>query len=105
MNAKSLTRHTELLSLVGRLILVQDVLSSIIVYWLGLAPIPVSVLNKLRIMAFNFLWGSSGNKHHYHLVNWKTLAWPKEYGGWGIKNLHWFSIALRLKKYVVGSSE
>ena len=33
----------------------------------------------------------------YHLSNWKYLTWPKENGGWGIKNLNWFSIALRLK--------
>ena len=72
-------------------------LSSIPVYWLGLAPIPVSVLNKLRCLAFDFLWGSSRNKHRCHLANWKKLSWPKEYGGWGIKNLYWFSIALRLK--------
>ena len=27
----------------------------------------------------------------------EDLSWPKELGGWGIKNLHLFSIALRLK--------
>ena len=48
---------------------------------------------------FVFLWGSSGNKHRYHLSNWQHLTWPKEYGGWGIKNLHWFNIALRLKNF------
>ena len=53
----------KLLSLGGHLILVQSVLSSLPVYWLGLAPIPVSVLNKLRNLTFAFLWGSSGNKH------------------------------------------
>ena len=78
----------KLLSLGGRLILVQAVLSSIPVYWLGLAPIPVSVLNKLRSLTFAFLWGSSGNNHKYHLSNWKHLSWPKKNGGWGIKNLH-----------------
>ena len=53
----------KLLSLGGRLIMVQAVLSGLPVYWLGLAPIPVSVLNKLRSLTFAFLWGSSGNKH------------------------------------------
>ena len=48
------------LSLGGCLILVQAVLSSIPVYWLGLAPIPASVTNKLRSITFAFLWGSSG---------------------------------------------
>ena len=87
------------LSLGGCLILVQAVLSSIPVYWLGLAPIPVSVLNRLRSITFAFLWGSTGIRHKYHLTCWKQLSWPKENGGWGIKNLHWFSIALRLKNF------
>ena len=64
----------KILSLGGRLTLVQYVLSSIPVYWLGLAPIPVSVLNKLGCLAFDFLWGSSSNKYRYHLVNWKKLT-------------------------------
>ena len=78
----------KLLSLGGRLTLIQAVLSSIRVYWFGLAPIPVSVLNKLRSLTFAFLWGSSDNKHRYHLSDWKCLSWSYSYGGWGIKNLH-----------------
>ena len=49
----------KLLSLGGKLILVQSVLSSLPVYWLGLAPIPASILHKLRSIMFAFLWGSS----------------------------------------------
>ena len=44
-----------------------------------------------------FLWGSSENHRRYHLISWQKLSWHKEYEGWGIKNLHWFSISLRLK--------
>ena len=87
----------KLLSLGGRLILVQSVLSSIPVYWMGLAPIPTSILHKLRSIMFDFLWGSSDNKSRYHLVSWRDLSWPKELGGWGIKNIQWFSISLCLK--------
>ena len=81
------------------MVLVQSVLSSIPVYWMGLAPLPVSILHKLRSITFAFLWGSSGNTHKYHLVSWSDLSWPKKYEGWGIKNLHWFNIALRLKTF------
>ena len=86
----------KLLSLGGRLTLVQAVLTSTPVYWMGLAPIPVSILNKLKSLAFAFLWGSSDHKRRYHLTNWQILSWPKFHGGWGIKHLPWFSIALRL---------
>ena len=57
------------LSLGGRLVLVQAVLSNLPVYWLGLDPIPISVLNKLRSLTFAFLWGSTGDKHRYHIVS------------------------------------
>ena len=92
------------LSLGGRLVLVQAVLSSLLVYWLALAPIPASALDKLRRLTFAFLWGPSGENHKYHLTNWMNLSWPKEAGGWGIKNLPWFSTALRLKKVLDGFS-
>ena len=77
--------------------LVQPILTSIPIYWMGLAPILVSILNKLRSLAFDYLWGSSDHNRRFHLTNWKSLSWPKYHGGWGIKNLPWFSIALRPK--------
>ena len=46
----SLWTH-KMLSLGGRLILIQSVLSSIPVYWMGLAPIPASTLHKLMGLA------------------------------------------------------
>ena len=58
----------KLLSLGGCLILVQAILSSLPFYWLGLAPIPISVLKRLRRITFYFLWGSTRNKHMYHLT-------------------------------------
>ena len=76
------------LSLGGRLILIQSVLSSIPVYWMGLILFLASIHHKLRRIMFNFLWGSSVNKCKYHLVSWKDLSWPKEQGGWGIKISH-----------------
>ena len=34
-----------------------------------------------------------------HLVDWHTLYKPYNYGGWNIKNLEWFGMALRLKRF------
>ena len=64
-----------------------------------MVPIPISVLNKLRSLTFAFLWGSTRDKHRYHLVNWEHLTWPNASSGWGIKNIYWFSIALRAKNF------
>ena len=74
----------KLLSLGGRLVLIRAIFPSLPVYWFALALISVSILNKIRKRIFSFLWGSSKNIFHFHLVNWQTLARPLILGGWGI---------------------
>ena len=77
--------------------MIRVVMSSMHVYWMALAPIPISILDRLRKLIFAFLWGSSEDKNKYHLMDWQLLSKPKDSGGWGIKNLAWFNISLRLK--------
>jgi hypothetical protein len=74
------------LTLGGRYVLIKVVLESQPVYWLALAHIPGSVLNQIRMMTFSFLW-SEQNSSSYHLCKWETLARPKSFGGWGIRNI------------------
>lgn len=57
------------LSLGGRYILLKSVLESQLVYWMSLAAIPISVLNKIRKAMFSFLWKGSSENFHYHLCN------------------------------------
>jgi hypothetical protein len=33
----------------------------------------------------------------FHLSKWKSIAFPKELGGWGIKNIYWFAKSLAAK--------
>ena len=87
------------LSLGGRLVLVNSVLASIPVYWMGLAPIPCSILQKLRKLMFNFLWGSTDTSFKFHLTKWNDISRPKSQGGWGIKDLTCFNKALRLNVF------
>ena len=70
---------------------------SLVVYWLSLARMPSTILNYIRRYIFNFLWGSFLGNHKYHLVYWLTISNPYDLGGWTIKNLDWFSLALRTK--------
>ena len=51
--------------------------------------------HKNRI--FNFLWSSHKERRKFHLVRWENLARPKEFGGWGIKNIFLFGSALATK--------
>ena len=88
-----------LLSLGGRLVLIKAVFTNIPVFWLALVPIPISILRKLKSLIFDFLWGKKGDKKKFHLVEWTTLSKPISQGGWGIKNLEWFSISLRIKSF------
>ena len=59
--------------------------------------VPKSILRKLKSLIFDFLWGSTGKERRYHFADWSTLSKPTSQGGWGIKNLEWFSTSLRLK--------
>jgi hypothetical protein len=85
------------LSLGGRVTLVKEVLESISVYWLSLAKIPKSVLNRIRQRMFSFLWTGKKDKEGMHLVSWKRLSKPKKNGGWGIKNIFTFGKALEAR--------
>ena len=58
-----------LLSIGGRLVLIKAVLTSMSIYWMALVPIPKSILDKLRILIFSFLWGSTPDNKKYHLVD------------------------------------
>lgn len=52
---------------------------------------------RLRNIIFKFLWSGAKEKEMIHLANWKFLDFPKEYGGWGLKNLSIFGVSLAAK--------
>jgi hypothetical protein len=41
-------------------------------------------------MVFSFLWSRCKKKQSYHLCRLETLARPKKYGGWGLRNIFSF---------------
>jgi hypothetical protein len=79
------------------LVLLNAVISSITVYWASITKIPKGILHKIRKICFHFLWAGNIEKRSYPLVKWSTLSMPKALGGWGIKNLIWFSKSLVAK--------
>jgi hypothetical protein len=85
------------LSLGGRLTLATSVLQSIPVFWLSLAKAPKSILHRIQLLISRFIWKGGKKTSGYHLANWQSLAKPKEAGGWGIKHLEWFALALAAK--------
>jgi hypothetical protein len=73
------------LSIGGRYTLLKATLEGQPMYWMALAAIPLTVLEKLRKLTFNFLWSGCQEKCMQHLCNWETLATPKSKGGWGFE--------------------
>jgi hypothetical protein len=93
------------LSLGGRITLVNYVLSNILVYWFSLVVVPSSIIKTIRSKIFQFLWsGAVNQKSKIHLTSWESISKPKVLGGWGIKNIKWFNIALVLKTIWIGLS-
>jgi hypothetical protein len=83
------------LSLGDRLTLATSVLQSIPVYWLSLEKALISILQRIQHLISRFIWKGGKKATGFHLTKWKSLAKPKEYGGWGIKHLTWFSLLLQ----------
>eukprot|EP00253_Pinus_taeda_P034856 PITA_34856 len=85
------------LSRVGRLTLVNSVLQAMPVFWAALTWIPKGTLHKIKKLCNRFLWSGSKEDSVLPWVAWDKIARPKDWGGWGIKNLNDFSISLAAK--------
>ncbi|KAJ3672310.1 hypothetical protein LUZ60_007031 [Juncus effusus] len=84
------------LSIGGRLVLINSVLSSLSVYYLSVFKFPKWVIKEMDKIRQNFLW--KGNKEKgYNLINWKKVCRPKSGGGLGVLNLEIFNNAMLLK--------
>eukprot|EP00253_Pinus_taeda_P006554 PITA_06554 len=85
------------LSRAGRLTLIKAVIEATPVYWMTLAWIPRGILNRLQNICARFLWKGHHTRKKFAWVKWVTIARPKRWGGWGIKNLDLFAKALVAK--------
>ena len=75
------------MSVGGRLVLINSVLTSLTMFMLSFFEVPKGVLEKLDYFRSRFFWQSDEHKKKYRLVKWSILCQPKEIGGLGIKNL------------------
>ncbi|WVZ85517.1 LOW QUALITY PROTEIN: hypothetical protein U9M48_032438 [Paspalum notatum var. saurae] len=74
----------KLLSVGGRLVLINSVLSSLPMFMLSFFAIPKGVLKKLE--------QNDQHKKKYHLIKWDQVRQPKQQGGLGIIDLRKFKI-------------
>eukprot|EP00253_Pinus_taeda_P030442 PITA_30442 len=81
----------------GRLTLINSVLQAIPVFWAALTWIPKGVLHKIKQICSRFLWSGAKEASVLPWVAWDKITRPKEWGGWGIKQLVDFSQSLAAK--------
>jgi hypothetical protein len=75
----------------------KSVLESILLYWASIVVAPKGILTNIRKVIFHFLWSSSHQSSRIALVKWNKVASPKEFGGWGLKNIYIFAQALVIR--------
>eukprot|EP00253_Pinus_taeda_P029762 PITA_29762 len=85
------------LSRAGRLTLIKSVLLAIPVYWVALTWVPKGILEKVRRICSRFLWAGSKEDSMLPWIAWEKVARPKEWGGWGIKDIKAFGSSLAAK--------
>ena len=84
----------KLLSNAGKLTLLKSYLASIPIYLLSVIKFPKWAIETINSQMGNFLWNDSEGNHKYHLANRLSVAQKKEFGGWGILDLHTLNLCL-----------
>jgi hypothetical protein len=71
----------------GRLVLINSVLTSLVMFMLSFFEVPKGVLEKIDYYRSRFFWQGEGHRKKYRLTKWDIICQPKQQGGLGIKNI------------------
>ena len=74
--------------------MLKSTLSNVPTYFLSFFPIPARVAKRMEKVQRDFLWGSLGDEHNFHLVSWKTMCDPFWEGGLRVQSISHISSAL-----------
>jgi hypothetical protein len=77
----------KLLSLGGRLVLINSVLTNMVLYMVSFFQIPKGVLHRLDYFRSRFFWQGDSEKKKYRLTRWNIICRPKDQGGLGVHDL------------------
>jgi len=92
-------------SLGGRVVLLNYVLNSILMYYLSVMKMPVVVWQKIVRLQREFLWGGIKRRKSIPWVSWSVVCKPKCEGGLGVRNLRLVNLSLLAKwrwRYLMG---
>jgi hypothetical protein len=84
----------KLLSLGGRRILINSVLSNMALHMISFFLLPKGVLHKLDYYRSRFFWQGDSEKKKYQLTKWSVVCSPKDQGGLNIHDLEVKNMAL-----------
>jgi hypothetical protein len=90
-----------LLSLGGRVTLLNSVLSAIPMYWMSVYRLPAKIRHKIDKIRRKFLWhGGNSTRKKYPLVSWDVVCRSKDQGGLGIIDLKLMNKSLLAKWWI-----
>jgi hypothetical protein len=75
------------MSVGGRLVLINSVLSSLAMFMISFFEIPKGVLQKIDYYRSRFFWQGDDHKKKYRLTRWDIICQPKDQGGLGVHDL------------------
>ena len=76
-----------MLSVGGRLVLINSFLSSLPIFIMSFFKIPRGGLKMLDYFRSRFFWQSDEHKKKYRRTKWEVVCTPKDQGGLGVLNL------------------
>jgi hypothetical protein len=74
----------KLMTVGGRLVLINSVLTSLVMFMLSFFEVPKGVLERLDYFRSRFFWQGDNHKKKYRLAKWNVLCQPKDHDGLGI---------------------
>jgi hypothetical protein len=84
-------------SLGGRIVMINAVLSAIPIFYLSFLKMPIKVWKEIVKIQRKFLWGGLSRKNKTCWVKWDDICKPKEEGGLGVRDLRLVNISLLTK--------
>ncbi|KAJ4811862.1 RNA-directed DNA polymerase (reverse transcriptase)-related family protein [Rhynchospora pubera] len=92
------TWSSSMLSMAGRLTLINSCLSSLPVYFMSVFRLPKWVIHDIDTIRRTFLWqGSSTHARKLITVAWDKVCTPKQVGGLGVSDINTFNLTLLAK--------
>ncbi|KAJ0074645.1 hypothetical protein Patl1_37495 [Pistacia atlantica] len=87
----------KLLSLAGRVQLVQSVVQAMLLHSFMIYKWPLTLLKRVMQWIRNFIWSGDLDKRKLVTISWDTICLPKSEGGLGLRNLIALNKAALLK--------